>query len=421
MSDTGDTFTAVLSPELCANPDAFLTLVRVGIYEAPSPLVAAHRFPLRSMTVHKKLLSRSQHECSSVVAKDLENHPAELLLFVERNASRNPSSLANPKSTLKMIKKSFSNLSLNSSATQTPPNPSSTDSLIPLVPTNPSESSESSKSGHSLLIPTLSSNPGPTFLEKAGLTSTQSVRVVHDSLAEIHDAEDMVLGTAFCDTAKGGYGHGRVVREVILPEDTKFSILDLAILIDVIHRLVPLYSLFENHCFWFGKILLDCILLIATNCIDHNQDQESDIDNQPYQPPPNRPLLPSSYLPALCGTWNRILVSQVKDEVLAKVLSEFLKQRTKEMAEVYFPQFCCHLLIFFKIQRRQDIIDKNLRREEEVEQLRRDATVRDKEIECLRSGMFAVQSEMTALRKKLHMLEGNSKASNSEVCQTRIA
>jgi hypothetical protein len=225
---------------------------------------------------------------------------------------------------------------------------------------------------------------------------------------------------AFCDTAKGSYGHGRVVREVILPDDT-FMLLDLAILIDVIHLFAPIYSLFENHCYWFVKILLDCVVAIAgTNCVDH--DQDSNINNEPYQQPSNRPKPPSSYLPALCGTWNRLLVSQVKDEVLATVLSEFSKRRAEEMAEVHFPQLYYHCLLnFLKIQRRQGIIDEHARREVELEELLREAAGRDEEIESLRAGMSAVQSELVTLRRKLHTLEGDRDLNpSSEVCQTRI-
>jgi len=127
------------------------------------------------------------------------------------------------------------------------------------------------------------------------------------------------------------------VRKVILPDNTLFTILDFAILIDIIHLNAPIYSLFKNHCYWFVNILSDGIVAVAgADCIYHDGDHN--LNNEPYQLPSNRPLPPSSYLPALCGTWNGILVSQVKDGVLATVLSEFSKRRAKEMAEVCFLQ-----------------------------------------------------------------------------------
>ena len=185
----------------------------------------------------------------------------------------------------------------------------------------------------------------------------------------VHITEDRVLGTAFCNKAKGSYGHGRVVCDVILPENTTFMLFDLAILVDMIHLYALIYFLFENHCYWFVKILSDSVVAIAgANCVD--RDQDNDMNNELYQQPPNRPFSPSSYLPALCGTWNGILVSQVKDGVLATVLSEFTKQRAEEMAEVHFLQlyYPC-LLNFLKIQQRQDVIDEHVRRGVELAEL----------------------------------------------------
>jgi hypothetical protein len=326
-SNTRDAFTSILSPQLCSNPDAFLMLIRDGIYQSPLPLTAARRFPMRSITVGKMVLLRSQHECSSARFKDLEKLE-ELLLFVERNVSSNLS--PNNKSTFETVKQTFVPILSSVSSNLLPPTPSSTE-LIPLI--NPSD--DSSEFERSSLTVTPTNLPGPTLLQRASLGSTQSVRLIHESFAELHDTDDRVLGTAFCDKAKGSYGNGRVVREVILPDNTTFTLLDLAILIVVIHLYAPIYSLFENQCYWFVKILLDAIVAIArADCVD--DDNDSDLNDEPYQRPLNRPLHPSSYLPALCGTWNGILVSQVKEGVLATVLSEFSKRRAEEMAEVYF-------------------------------------------------------------------------------------
>jgi hypothetical protein len=84
-------------------------------------------------------------------------------------------------------------------------------------------------------------------LQRVGLASSRSAQFVHETFADIHYAEDRVVGTAFCDKTRGSYGHGQVVREVILPGNTTFMLLDLAILIEVIHLYAPIYSLFENH------------------------------------------------------------------------------------------------------------------------------------------------------------------------------
>lgn len=184
----------------------------------------------------------------------------ELLLFVERNVSSSPATVANNKSTLGTVKQAFAQANstvfskissslLDSLENSPPPTPSSTDSLIPLLPMNPSD--ESSELGHSTptVTPTSSDLPGstPSLLQRVGLASSRSAQFVHETFADIHYAEDRVVGTAFCDKTRGSYGHGQVVREVILPGNTTFMLLDLAILIEVIHLYAPIYSLFENH------------------------------------------------------------------------------------------------------------------------------------------------------------------------------
>ena len=65
-------FAFILSSQLFANTDAFLSLLHSGIYETQSPLAAAHRFSLQYITIYKKL-ALSEHECSSARLKDLEN------------------------------------------------------------------------------------------------------------------------------------------------------------------------------------------------------------------------------------------------------------------------------------------------------------------------------------------------------------
>jgi hypothetical protein len=352
------------------------------------------------------------------------------IIFIERNAAP----VTNTETTTETVKQTFvrakttvlssgSKTALDSleSHTQSPATPSSPDSLIPLLPIPPP--AESSEFQCSSLTPTLSvssNRPRLSVLQRLGLVSTQSVRSIHESSADRQDAEDRVLGSAFCDETKGSYGHGRVVREIILPDDAKFTLYDLAILVDVVHQVAPIYSLFENHCYWFAKIICDAIVEILNGkCADN--DQDSDINNQPYQPPPDRPFS-SSHLPSLCGTWKGILVSDVKDDVLVTVLCHFMNRREEERAGVCFPKLYYCLLNFLKVERRQKMRDEQLHREMEVEELRHEAVERDEELQSLRSDMSAVQSEMVALRCKLSMLEGGDvkPSYESTMVRTRI-
>jgi hypothetical protein len=154
------------------------------------------------------------------------------------------------------------------------------------------------------------------------------------------------------------------------------------------------------------KIICDAIVALSNgNYTD--DDQDNDINNQPYQSPPNCSLSPHS----LSGTWN--LVSDVRDSVLVDVLSNFSKRRDEEMAEVHFPRFSvssCHSQNLLKVQRREQGISEASYRDEEM---RRRAINRGSEIQGLQSDMTNLQGEMVDLLNKLHEFEGGKNASSS--------
>ena len=211
-----DSFASVLSSELCSNPGAFLTLYHSGISGAPSPSAAMNRFSVKSIT-HRRVAGAPGHrylEYLSVKVQDVEER-ASLALFIERSVS----------------------LSL-------PPdriNPS--DPYTPLYDT-------SEFSSH-LPPPHLSPSPRhPTG------------QLARDS-ARSQNAVDLIFGSAYARKAR--CRSEEVVREI---KPDGLSLFELALLVDLVHKVAPIYSLFENQCFWFMKIICDVTVeLSGGNCV----------------------------------------------------------------------------------------------------------------------------------------------------------
>ena len=290
-SDLEDGFDSIRDPGLCSNPSTFLTLYRHGASKAVSVVGAMKRFLVQSITVDKNVRLRSQHEYLAVSANDVERPREPLLLFIERTP-RESQSVASP----------------------------SSECLIP-QDESPLDSSFS-------LTPPLSKKTSLSLLEKTTLTVVRGIHSSSASLMELRDAEDRILGSNYAK--KASYGNGRVVGEI---SPGSLTLFDLGLLVEVVHDVAPNYSLFKNHCFWFAKIICDAVVEISNgNCNDLDPDKDKD---QPY----THPLPSSSHLPALSGTWNRLLVSEVDDDVFDKVLLEFRKRREREMAKVSMPEF----------------------------------------------------------------------------------
>jgi hypothetical protein len=205
----------------------------------------------------------------------------------------------------------------------------------------------------------------------------------------------------------------QVVRKVI---PGKLTLFELALLVDVVHNIAPVYSLFENDSYWFVKIICDSVVALSDGNFT-DDDQDSDVNNQPYRPPPNRPL---SLHSSLSGPWNGVLVSNVRDRVLVAVLSNFLERRDEEMAKVHFPQSSVtsyHSQNLLKIQRREQTDLEALYHEEKMQ---RTAINREEEIQALQSDMTNLQAEMVDLLNTLHKVDMNSSSSNSAGVCTQL-
>ena len=370
-------FASILLPGLCSNTDAFLTLYRSGVFQTSSPLAAMSRFAVKTITLHN--ISNVGDEYLgylSVRVEDLEQSKPYAFI-IERTSIGSPDNRV-----------------------------LSSEPRIPLMPMN----EISSPSSYLSLTPALPTKSQHTRLESASPTSVQGAHALARSRESL--ANDVILGAGYM--RKAWYRSTRVVRKVT---PSKLTLFELALLADVVHNVAAIHSLFENHRYWFMKIICDAIVALSDgNYTD--DDQDNDINNQPYQSPLNSPLSPHS----LSGTWNS--VGDVRDRVLVDVLSSFSKRRDEEMAEVCFPNSASsvHLQNHLKIQKFSEALFLD-----DSEEMERIAINREAEIQGLQSDMTNLQGEMVDLLNKWHKFEGgnmnvNSSSSNSAgVCTQSLA
>jgi len=246
-------FASILLPELCSNTDAFLTLYRSGVFQTSSPLAAMNRFTMKSITHHNTTDAGSEDGYLGylfVRVEDLEQR--RLYDFIIKRTSTGSPVL-------------------------------SSKSRIPSMPMNEIQS----PSSYISLIPALSPSPTKsqhTRLESASLTSVQGAHALARSREPL--ANDVILGAGYMRKAR--YRSTRVVRKVT---PSTLTLFELALLTDVVHNVAAIHSLFENHCYWFMRIICDAIIALSNGNYT-NDDQDNDINNQPYQSPPNCPLSP---------------------------------------------------------------------------------------------------------------------------------
>ena len=230
-----DSFASIINPSLCSNPGAFLTLYYIGISGAPSHSAAMNRFSVKSIT-HNKVAGAPGHkylEYLSVKVQDVEGW-ASLVFFIERSVSI---SLSQPppdgiNTTNGANRKTATAPSLSSA--EAPVNVTSEFSL-PLSP--------------SLQHP---------LLESASVTS----QLAHDTArSQESEAVDLIFGTAYA--RKTRYRSEEVVREI---KPDGLSLFELALLVDMVHKVAPIYPLFENQCFWFAQTICDVVELSEANC-----------------------------------------------------------------------------------------------------------------------------------------------------------
>jgi len=127
-------------------------------------------------------------------------------------------------------------------------------------------------------------------------------------------AQDQVIGQN-----ASGYGVAHIVQE-LKPKD--LSLLHLAIIVDTVHNHTLLYSLLDNHYYWFCHTVCDSVLYQGVNC-----------DYFPNWPITANVLMPSHEAND-GGWWKGILVIRVEKLVVSVLEAEFVKECAHYTTEV---------------------------------------------------------------------------------------
>ena len=94
-----------------------------------------------------------------------------------------------------------------------------------------------------------------SYVDKASLGA---IRLIHKSTEKKTVptlAHDLVIGQDVL-----GYGVVQVVWEL---EPKDLSLLPLAIIIDLVHKHAPLYSLLKNQCYWFVHTICNGVVQLG--------------------------------------------------------------------------------------------------------------------------------------------------------------
>ena len=332
---TSDPFSPILNPQLKTSTGSFLDSFLQGVLNSPSPSLAVNRFMVDFMTRNKDPKTW-QHESLSFSVLDTEKGQT-FPLFTERLSGRlqvryDQSSISyfnqHPESgtILKTIQRILANSTTDSAS-------SDSESSVPLLNQIPASRA-----------PT----PTPSLSQRSVTDSLtlSAAKTLNFSASSQSLAEDQVVGAYYIEDPKAKYGPKQVVQETAL----RLSLFALAILLYVAHMEAPLYSLFENQCYWFATIIFRAALAIQSQAddndgIDDNGDGADDngdsaddngdgVDDNGNGAGDKFFLPLNEHLPDKAGQWTWMKISEVEDKVLAVVLDNFWKEYERRISEV---------------------------------------------------------------------------------------
>jgi hypothetical protein len=260
-TESTESFASLLLSDLCTNTNAFLTVYRDGISQSPDRLAALARFQVTYMTINKSKREVFEHELIS--AKVFDNQKKKTYdFFIKRNASKRRPHLALPVTHPKL----YTSIDCTvGSVTQvvgdpgpTSGQPTATSEYHPLIPLDETPHLPSTS------IPQFNTShcSQHSLLKKITLGSTEALYSSITSLDCI--AEDRILGRGKFvtdDYQIGGLREGgKPIQEIGLVirqlQPIDLSLYELGILVDVIHKEAPEYSLLRNQCYWFTNTSL---------------------------------------------------------------------------------------------------------------------------------------------------------------------
>jgi hypothetical protein len=290
----------LLDSESTFDTDAFLRNILNIAVVADDPFHFLNRFSVRQVTHCKELLTGLQHEHLTVELVDTDAPGSSLNLVLERTASPDRPSPTPSRFT----NHSDSGTVLESIAQMLKVTPPSTYQMID-EPEPPTPS------------------PQLPMFDAATLKAAKLFSGLMSSPSMVYKADDRFLGSK---RFKDDYAiNSRNIRQI---RPTSFSIFELAVLADTVHKHDPLYSVFQSQCYWYARMICDVVVKEYICDVVSGTQAPLTVDDV---------LLPKNdYLPDLSGRCSGILISGVEETVSSIIASNFKEHLRKKLDEVCF-------------------------------------------------------------------------------------
>lgn len=179
-----------------------------------------------------------------------------------------------------------------------------------------------------------------SIIDKATMSSTQSFDVLSESLKlkldDLHTspAVDHFLGENYVFSPNW---QGRNIRH--FKPKKKLSLLELAVLVDVVHQAFPNYTLLKEQCYFFAGLVYSALQyqfgISSSSSSKLNEDEDL-------------VYIDDSRLSNRFGCWKGELVSNVEPQEVMDIVEKFGKAYTSEIAKVSLKYFRLqvHLLLY---------------------------------------------------------------------------
>ena len=359
MTTSTDPFASLLTPTLRNDTGSFVeNFFRLALYGTNQPLLSLRsRFVVVLVGVNKAGTT-FRHESFSVWAYDNVEHK-DLLFVIERTPSNRKhaanfvlfSQCPGSEAVLKSIQQALQGVrSLTTKAT--------TDALqtLPAMMLPPTEDEDEDES-----IPLLPiTNDTVTESQSSNATDTSSTYHSQKSLADVIGLY-LIRMAAMARVASQSTSPATLAADTILrmdklnPNDCirtfrpqNLPLFDLVLLADEIHEHAPLYSLFENQCYWFANLLFEIIVRYYTLPASASVASTSSIPSGPVPAPTpeigaplnaNTIILPADTWSRQAGRWMGVLINDpvVRLTVMSIVRDKFLARYGR-----YNDQVICH-------------------------------------------------------------------------------
>ena len=261
-----------------------------------------------------------------------------------------------------MHAKSPKQLAIGNGQGHAEPPSASTNLPLPAIYSNESKASLSSSPSPYLqtplhLPPIRNYRSQNSLRDMVALSSFGSAGSSSGSLDRV--AEDRILGEGKISFA----GNGRIVYQTM---PTDLSLFELGILINVIHKEKPNYSLLKYQCYWFVYTVISVVEMLWIDELDKKKPGF---------------LSPKEYLPLdHLGTWRRMPIIDLEVDLVHRVISKYHAKRKEEFSLVNILLILIYLFLTWPIWKVTKAVEEGRKLKEEFKNREDDILRREKDI-----------------------------------------